>query len=753
MHSLSDQNNRLTQEALADFQLPAGDPLENARALRDFVFSHMPIGSSITKPYWFAPGTEFYGSKWDFFIPVENRPPLTRVIDFDIELYDGSNLLDTKNKNLLLTFQYFFAYQIHPRYTGGQTFAPCVAYLNMTRALQIADWILLNGDRFKICEFGLSLINDNSVLSLLDGITKKPISEAIYDYSGRITTWIKQRTSEVSKLQVRSAIDADDSISDISETLRILELNDEELIRARVFFKKNGFYTDVLGVQSLRAAPIIADIYKNTFNGRTIKPDHFPELDLGETRYRGEFPPVEVRAAANDGASHRRLSSYIQTFRKIGLINECCTGIDKEMLQRITKDRVIAGKDYRETGRYRTAPVEVVLQALRSSIEFAIVNADWILQEIYESIKAKFHASDYGQNFQDFARSRFSETALAQGINRWAIPRSEAGYYDQVRDNSSLVDLYQVLTGSVLIVLGATMARRRDEVAFLESDTCLYPASDPSLPENSSTRYYLVFKGQKTGASGIRETLKRPLLRIAASFIWKLKVFNQRLHALGMINTPGRLFKSIGRPTGTVSEGNRYSHYNCMNSACDYFRLPTVIDEGIEKRYYIRQHQLRRFFAIAFFWGTDNPDYQTLSYMIGHTDAKLFYHYVTEMVTGRILKEAKANRIQASLSTGNRDIEGIDELIDMLRREHNVKRVHIKTYNEVFGSMQTMHTQGLVKTQPEFEDYIKSHSCEGKILDYLDQGKITLEPDFFEVKNLDGRTLFHFNLALKIKDL
>ncbi|RMS25585.1 hypothetical protein ALP70_01055 [Pseudomonas savastanoi] len=139
--------------------------------------------------------------------------------------------------------------------------------------------------------------------------------------------------------------------------------------------------------------------------------------------------------------------------------------------------------------------------------------------------------------------------------------------------------------------------------------------------------------------------------------------------------------------------------------------------------------------------------------MLGHTDAKLFYHYVTELVTGRILKEAKANRIQASLTNGIRDIAGLDELIDMLRKEHNVKRVQIKTYSDIFGSMHAMHSQGLIQTQPEFDDYLRSHSCEGQILDYLEQGKITLEPDFFEVKDPDGSTVFHFNLALKVKNL
>jgi hypothetical protein len=754
MYSPQQSEKQLTPEALVEYQTLNGAPLENARALRDFVFSRMPIGSSITTPYWFAPDTTFSMPMWKLLIPVVNRPPLTRSIDFDIKLYDGSNLLELKNQNLLHTFQYFFSYQLHPRYTGGQVYAPEVAYINLTRALQIADWILLNGERFKICDHGLSLINENSVLDLLDTITKQPSSESIYNYPGRLRAWIEARISEVSNQDVSRALEEDKSVGDTVDVIRELGLTTDQIVRARVLFKRTGLYTNVLGERVLRAAPIIAEIYGGTFNGRGIKPKHFTELDIGETRYNAEFDPVEVRGADNKAASYRTLSSYIQTFRKIGLINEVVTGIDDSMLQGITKDRVIAGKDYGESGRYRTAPIEVVLQGIRCSIEFSLENADWIIQDIYRVIEAKFLAhEDPRADFQNLAAKSFTETALSKGVRSWAISKSDSQYHEKVRANTGLVHLYQVLVGSVQMVVGAVMARRRDEIAHLDSETCLEPATNPSLPENLSTRYYLVFEGQKTGAMGHREMLRRPIPRIAASFIWKLQVLNTRLQRLGCIKSPGRLFKSLSKVNASVTEGSRNSHYNCMNAACDYFQLPTINDNGVEKRYYIRQHQLRRFFAIAFFWGTDDPDFQTLSWMIGHTDAKLFYHYVTELVTGRILKEAKANRIQSSLTTGKQDIIGLDQLVDELRKQYNVKRIHVKTYSEVFRSMEPMHRGELIHTSPDFNEYIKSYSCEGQIMEYLEKGKITLEPDFFESQDAVGQTVFRFNLVLKVKDL
>ena len=64
-----------------------------------------------------------------------------------------------------------------------------------------------------------------------------------------------------------------------------------------------------------------------------------------------------------------------------------------------------------------------------------------------------------------------------------------------------------------------------------------------------------------------------------------------------------------------------------------------------------------------------------------------------------------------------------------------------------------MHEDKLIETQPGFDEYLSTYTCEGQILDYLTDGKITLEPDFFEVVGADGQVISKFNLVLKVKDI
>ena len=60
------------------------------------------------------------------------------------------------------------------------------------------------------------------------------------------------------------------------------------------------------------------------------------------------------------------------------------------------------------------------------------------------------------------------------------------------------------------------------------------------------------------------------------------------------------------------------------------------------KRYYIRTHQLRRFFALSFFWGSGFGGMDTLRWFMGHTDVQHLYHYITENSPGEVLRHAKS---------------------------------------------------------------------------------------------------------------
>ncbi|MBF4274743.1 integrase, partial [Vibrio anguillarum] len=87
--------------------------------------------------------------------------------------------------------------------------------------------------------------------------------------------------------------------------------------------------------------------------------------------------------------------------------------------------------------------------------------------------------------------------------------------------------------------------------------------------------------------------------------------------------------------------------YNAhLDALCDYLETDLVrYDNGEYRRNYVRQHQLRRFFAMAFFWSKGFDGMDALRWMLGHSDMEHLYNYISESETGAVLNGAKASVI------------------------------------------------------------------------------------------------------------
>ena len=82
-------------------------------------------------------------------------------------------------------------------------------------------------------------------------------------------------------------------------------------------------------------------------------------------------------------------------------------------------------------------------------------------------------------------------------------------------------------------------------------------------------------------------------------------------------------------------------------------------------RWYVRSHELRRFFAIAYFWHDKFTGLPALSWFMGHNDIEQTMHYVTEEIAGKEMSEEEA-RYSVSVLLGQDKglkIKGMDMLI------------------------------------------------------------------------------------------
>ncbi|MGZ4160899.1 MAG: hypothetical protein ACXVNF_08930, partial [Neobacillus sp.] len=314
-------------------------------------------------------------------------------------------------------------------------------------------------------------------------------------------------------------------------------------------------------------------------------------------------------------------------------------------------------------------------------------------------------------------------------------------------------DLFDVLLGAIQIIIGVTMARRQAELLELNAIRCILPFNiDPNDKCSQDIDFKLIFDNRKSGSSGtnpLRETLAKPILRSVAGLIYKLQIFNNKLIEEGYLNkTKATLLFGLNsrKVKFFISSSATYNHH--LDCFCDYFETETIqYGENDIRRYYIRQHQLRRFFVMLFFWSKSYDGLDTLRHFLGHTDYEHLYHYITEAIPGEVLTGIKAQRIVDGVN--KKDIENIEQLTPVIRDRFGAQSITFKTYKQICDDYEEDAADGFIEMNPPFEQI--KQQFEQDIFYLLTDHIIDLEPDFFIVEDKNGNKISDYKLILKVK--
>ncbi len=117
------------------------------------------------------------------------------------------------------------------------------------------------------------------------------------------------------------------------------------------------------------------------------------------------------------------------------------------------------------------------------------------------------------------------------------------------------------------------------------------------------------------------------------------------------------------------------------------------------KRYYIRQHQLRRFFAMLFFWGSSFGGMDTLRWFLGHADVEHLYHYITESTPGRVLRGTQAHYATEQLQAYN---QSASALADLLVKSFGTRKFDLMDASKLNEYIEDLIEEGSVTVKPEF---------------------------------------------------
>ncbi|MNZ77994.1 Phage integrase family protein [compost metagenome] len=359
---------------------------------------------------------------------------------------------------------------------------------------------------------------------------------------------------------------------------------------------------------------------------------------------------------------------------------------------------------YSTPGRFRTLPTTVVFNAIRNAIEFHLEHGESLTKAFcriaLECKKRKISPSSLtqdevrtlvGKKLENLGISKISLASRFANFGQGdiSIKGEKTEYFKNLRGNSGLLELIAIYTGGIQLTVGALMGRRVSELQELNASNCL-----------DESELWLIFRNAKSTRHlfGHRRREARPIEPIAADMIKTLIRMQMILKRIGYIRDTQTLF-STPNLTGAASLTNCNPHmYNRnLDLFCDYFETPL---NNTGERYYIRQHQLRRFFAMLFFYCGSFSKLDTLQWMLGHTDPKHIYHYITESTEGVVLAGAKAHYVAEQLHQGN--VENYQELSDLLMKKYGTNDFNLIDTNDLEDQIQDLMSEGWLEIEPEF---------------------------------------------------
>lgn len=630
---------------------------------------------------------------------------LVPAIDFRVKLDDGRLLTDVAHEELLEIFKTWICIQSHFDTTGGKLLDKCTLRRRICHTITMIDYILLNAARFSLAAHGLQNVTQNDLVGLLLNLSQSSsVANSIYLWPTRLASYLKAKISTLDEPTVGKLLGENPIlIQDIpTSSERMLDLSEREIVLSRAWLWREGYYYDSPS-GNFRYCPSTTKlskiIFANTLGGmhKKVIP---PELFLGAiARYYREYPAVPVKSAAEGRMSTKVFPYYVAALRRLGLLSHVSLPVPVSALSGIDELSISRLVDLKDLKRYRNLPQELVLGALRNSIEFSLKYGEDLIASFLnfarEAKRAQLDRRAFGR-LTDM-RSFLTPGLIKLGITNWSVHdvQTECSpplqWEDQhpnfhlIRSNVGLWELLRVLYGAVQVCVGILMARRQAELSELIAHKCI---------DTSKTR--MIFRNRKSGLAGMRKKEARPIPAIAVQMIDQLESLQTGLISLGELKESTSLFAFPSlNSTGLVAL-NAGQYNETIDYFCDYFETSV---NSVGQRYYIRQHQLRRFIAMLFFWGRSFGGLDTLRWYLGHTDVEHLYHYITESTPGDVLRSIKSTYAADQLRAHANDTQ---LLADLLESHFGTRDFSVLDFDELSEYIEELMDEGRVKIEPEF---------------------------------------------------
>jgi hypothetical protein len=639
-------------------------------------------------------------------------------INWNVRFGEGF-LTDARYSDIRNTFKTYLIVQTHPVTVGGRPIGDRAARPAVRQACRIVDYFLLNQKELQLPKYGLLSVTENDVSILLYRFERDPSdSEAVYDWTARLSTRLDDRLCHLES-DAKRLVEKHEALSDFATPREDWTLSADQgrvaLWRAVLWI--DGFYKHPKSAAFryvVSSSKLSEELYAETLLGRGRKPS-IPELNLYPTdAYKREYPGVEVRTGEGEGPG----PSYLRVrCRAVGaMVHVASAGFEVPLdaFENAKNYKPVEPERMAKAGRFRNPPFWQVMDGIKDGVRFCADHGSDLLDSYYNILVAakEEKASYYVLLRRHDIREFLTPGAKALGIEHWCLRMRSgafyigAGYkhardpehwsmekfYDEFRKGRGLLQNLRVFYGSITHVIGPLTARRQSELTGL-------PVSG-ALDESGE---FILFDNAKSGALGLREKEARPIPPVIKTQVAQVAAFHNKLVNAGVLEKTGFLFSVPGVRGLRVPSVLTFNE--CLDAFCDFFETP--LDEG-GRRHYLREHQFRRFFIIAFFFSARTRNLDTLRWFIAHTDAQHLWHYLTNLVSGDLYREVAAYFLA-------------DEL--RLPEEERVVEIHETAHERL-----TSHLESQFGTK-KFS-LVDAETLELYLQSQIDSG-LVVEPEFF----------------------
>lgn len=641
--------------------------------------------------------SDFDAPRWEVSLEYKELA----VVDWRVQV--GNSLLTAKeNKELLEGLKYYLLCAVDENGVGLNA-SLRKQRRNFSEALKIIDYFIINSEQLELCSAGLGGLTYNNLTSLLHQFgTHIQSSESIYCYRSLATHFILNLTAVTPAWAVANIMSEFPSITELQEDGRSekelnIDISIVPTIRAALYY--HGYYS---GSPSqgyhLNGKRLSRELYFNTIAGTRTKPrlqwlSFFPH----EKVYSREYNGVPVRYPGDGKVDETSYNSFRATLYRLGTLHSLeLPAPPLADLTKILNFTIPLASD----NCFRPVPSPIVLGQFKSCVEFhfkygrMILDGFCRLAAYCKSSGEKMHRLSDKQ-VQNLIGSELVKLGVRQlglasrQLNTIRSKPSKEHYYTKLRGNEGLIELVQIYIGCAQFVLGTLMARRYNELTELPLIKCL-----------DKTKDWLILNLEKTskGLYGIRDTQGRPIDPLPVAMIRLLVRMQRLLKRFGFIESYKRLFatpSTIGY-NGLIDASTDTWSRN-LDIIADYFQIP-LDKQG--RRYYIRQHQLRRFFALMYFHIYGHGGMNAIRWMLGHQDIEQIYRYIRANVDGASLQGALSQFVLEDMANGR--LESYQDLADLLKEQFGTTAYGLYDEEEADLYIQSKLAEGSISIEPVF---------------------------------------------------